>query len=344
MILKKRSFLKKTSFNIQEEVDSVCVWGSFMDEAEFTAFIPTYKRENQLKTCLLGLLRQKTTRKFQILIVDNCSDNLTGSPILSFLKEVADDRIIYFVNRDNLGGAGNWNRGYWLAKTDWVSMIHDDDVVNENWAEVMGKLCHEYSDVKCIACRYRSLLNEQDTNQFMRKKIDSVTISDVTTKSMLREFKAPLLGALIKRDYYISLGGVVQNSTNFEDYILMNKICYYGRVILVNETLYGYGVSLENDSNRPGLWDDILVGQFYLRKQIIETLQCGKSMATFWNVFDLISSTEKHNFKKSVLTGFKNTSVDADYIYSNCDIKFCEKFVVIPIVRIKILLSSIFVK
>lgn len=338
--LKKRNFLDRTPFIAQNEIHSICIWGSFIDEADFTVVIPTYKRYEQLRTCLLGLLNQKTDRKFQILIVDNCSENLAGSPILDFIREVEDDRIIYFVNQENLGGAGNWNRGFWLSKTEWVSMIHDDDIVNENWARIMWELCCEYSDAKCISCRYQPLLNEFDTIQFMHKAINSRTASEVTVESMLREFKAPLLGAMIKRECYISLGGVVLDSTNFEDYILMAKMCYYGKVILANETLYGYGISLENDSNRPGLWDDILIGQFYLRKQLIGALRTGKPKATFWNVYDLISSVEKHNVHDGVLTGFKYTNVNSNYVYSSCDLRMAEK-IMTPIIRVKIRLSSL---
>ena len=62
--------------------------------------------------------------------------------------------------------------------------------------------------------------------------------------------------------------------------------------------------------------------------------------ATFWNVYDLISSVEKHNVHDGVLTGFKYTNVNSNYVYSSCDLRMAEK-IMTPIIRVKIRLSSL---
>lgn len=317
--VKRKNFLAINKFEDLPQIDSTCLYGKHMNDVDYTIVIPTYKRTEELKKCLVSLINQKTQYLFQVVVVNNCQDEYINSKVLDLIKTLNDERIIYYINNENLGAMGNWNRCFSLARSKWVAMVHDDDIVNENWVDIMIQNCKREDSCDCIACNFKSVRKEEE-QEFLKKKIDDYEVINVKPDMMLTNFKAPLLGAFIKRDTLIRLGGFEINSTNFEDYIFMMKLCYYGKVILVEQSLYGYGISQENDSNSNGLWDDILIGQYYLRKQVIKNIRIKRHLANFRNLYDLISCTEKHNYKNGIMTGFENTTVDATYIYKNCEV------------------------
>lgn len=318
--LKKRDFFAKNKFKNINQINSTRVYGYHMETVKYTVVVPTYKRIDDLKKCLLSLLNQKTKHLFQIIVVNNCQEKSINHSVLQMITSLGDKRIVYYLNEKNLDAMGNWNRCFLLAQSEWVAMVHDDDIVNENWIDTMIQYCMTYDDYDCIACEYKTLISEDEKNLFVKQYSTVQSIINVMPNMMLRSFKAPLLGAFIKRECFLELGGFELKSTNFEDYIFMTKLSYYGKIMLVKSPLYGYAVNDGNDSNSSGLWDDILIGQYYMRKQTINKISNNKLLANLCNVYDLISCVEKHNENNGNITGFKNTSVDKKYVYKSCNL------------------------
>ena len=46
-------------------------------------------------------------------------------------------RLSYYKNTENIGMSGNWNRLYQLAKGEWVVMLHDDDMLYDDYLEIL---------------------------------------------------------------------------------------------------------------------------------------------------------------------------------------------------------------
>lgn len=334
--LKKRDFISKRLFDINKRVESVHILGEFNKNANITVVIPTYKRVDRLETCIRSILNQKTEIVFQILVIDNCPEHIVSSDVSDVIKKINCSNILYFVNTQNLGPMGNWNRGFYLAQTEWVTMVHDDDVVNPFWLDKLMSGCEIYSDASCICCKYRSLINESQTDIFMNRTYDVPSFKLVSPKDMLKCFCAPLLGAAIKKDFFQLIGGFVENSTNFEDYVFMMQSCLHGKVYLCNCDLYGYVVDSGNDSNSKGLWDDILIGQYFLRRQVINFLNYNKYLDGFFIKYRLISDAEKHNYKNGILTGFEHTTVDKQYVYNGCELNPLETMFISALVKLRL--------
>lgn len=120
---------------------SILLFGSeeILTEVELTIAIPSYRRTDTLREAIDSVLNQVATDiSFALLISEDHSD--CHSEIEQIVKSYHDNRIIYYYNRVAMGMTGNWNNCINLAKSKYVALLHDDDILYSNYLEV----------VKCI--------------------------------------------------------------------------------------------------------------------------------------------------------------------------------------------------
>jgi hypothetical protein len=89
-----------------------------------TVALPTYNGARHLAEALRGILAQEGA-DFDLVVSDDRSDDET----LAVVGAEAGDRARVEVNSERLGLAGNWNRCVALARTPWVAIFHQDDVM-----------------------------------------------------------------------------------------------------------------------------------------------------------------------------------------------------------------------
>lgn len=110
----------------------------------FTVVIVTYNRLNLLKECIDKLLIQSYPVN-KIVIVNNDSSDGTKE----FLERFMDDDRFKIYNSDaNNGGAWGFYKGLELVKKynfDYVLLIDDDAIVENDFFEVMNKNIKKYS-------------------------------------------------------------------------------------------------------------------------------------------------------------------------------------------------------
>ena len=105
--------------------------GEAPEGAKYTIAIPTYKRANLLKEAIESCLIQKTTTPFAIIVVDNNPERECETEQL--LREYNPiPNLSYYKNTENVGMTGNWNKLFELAQTDFVVMLHDDDLLYDD--------------------------------------------------------------------------------------------------------------------------------------------------------------------------------------------------------------------
>ncbi len=90
--------------------------------------IPTYEPGPFLVDALRGILAQDPGQQvLQLAIVDDASPTVDVAALVATLAP--EGRIEIHRNRENLGLAGNWNRGIELARGEFVHLLHQDDLV-----------------------------------------------------------------------------------------------------------------------------------------------------------------------------------------------------------------------
>lgn len=94
--------------------------------------IPVYNAGEFLRPAIAGVLAQNF-KDFEFIIVDDCSTQ----PIEAVVAEFDDVRLSFHRNAHNLGLVGNWNRCLELARGEYITIFHQDDIM------LPGNLAHK---------------------------------------------------------------------------------------------------------------------------------------------------------------------------------------------------------
>ena len=96
------------------------------DQTELVSVImPTYKCGQFIKKSIESVQAQ-TYHNWELIIVDDCSDDGTVSTVLDFKKE--DDRINLYQNTSNSGAAVTRNTALRNARGRWIAFLDSDDL------------------------------------------------------------------------------------------------------------------------------------------------------------------------------------------------------------------------
>mgnify|MGYP001594086182 CR=1 FL=1 len=95
-----------------------------------TVAIPTYNREGYIKESINSVLNQ-THKNLELLVVDNHSEDNTQKVI----DGIHDRRIRYVRNKKNIGILSNWNKCISLAKSKYLVILGDDDILLPTFVE-----------------------------------------------------------------------------------------------------------------------------------------------------------------------------------------------------------------
>ena len=87
--------------------------------------MPAYNAEKYIGEAIRSVQSQ-TYANWILLVIDDCSTDHTADVVRAFVN--TDDRIRLFQNTHNLGAAKTRNRGFELAKGEWVALLDSDDV------------------------------------------------------------------------------------------------------------------------------------------------------------------------------------------------------------------------
>lgn len=115
-----------------------------MSKVRYSFLLPAYKARF-LREAVESILAQ-TYRNFELVIVDDASPE----HLRDCLGPVCDERLRYYVNETNIGGAdlvAQWNHCLEYANGDYVVLASDDDLYHPRYLEKMDALVEKYPQV-----------------------------------------------------------------------------------------------------------------------------------------------------------------------------------------------------
>ncbi len=122
------------------------------EDVKFSIITPTFNRPNLAKKAIKSLLQQ-TYNNWEILIIDDSTNNLTKLALKKFLN---NKKIKYFKNKKNMGANFSRNIGLENAGGDFIIFLDDDDILTKN----------------CLAEAYRNIKKFPQYSWFVSDKID----------------------------------------------------------------------------------------------------------------------------------------------------------------------------
>lgn len=105
-----------------------------MENIKISIVVPAYNREELIQDAIKSCINQ-TKKIDDIVIIDNHSNDHTFLIAKKYALLYKNIRV--FRNKKNIGMVNNWNRGIKLAKENYVSILHSDDLLPKNWCHIV---------------------------------------------------------------------------------------------------------------------------------------------------------------------------------------------------------------
>jgi glycosyltransferase involved in cell wall biosynthesis len=214
-----------------------------------TIGIPTYLRTNTLIDALKSAISQDYDGIFEILVLDN--NPRRNDETEMYMKTMNKVPLVsYYKNHQNLGMAGNWNRIVTLSRSEWVVLLHDDDIIAPCFLK----------DMLCVAEKYNAdvvnsgflLWKDFEKNRpcFKLRNKQYNIIKSTLSSNHLVHFAGMPSGILYKRDVYIREGGANSDFFPSMDYVFHCNLSRKYNFLIYSKKLTIYRLSINESSNK----------------------------------------------------------------------------------------------
>lgn len=229
---------------------SILVFNNWSEDVpKFCFIVPTYKRADLLKYAIESILSQSQAPTFEILVVDDNPDrNDETEDLMKGAFNIPG--IAYYKNSRNLRQEGNWNKLFELARTEWMIMLHDDDMFYPDYFIYLQKCMNLYDD--SIGAYFPMFVGHTFNDGVLPERKENKIRA-----RLIKEFDflqgcvlgAPV-GMCVRRDLTLTLGGVNIHSGVAVDYDFFNRLCKATDVVKMYEYPLAVWRILENVSQK----------------------------------------------------------------------------------------------
>ena len=234
------------NFSYIKNIKTELLYGQKSKSVPFiTIIVPTYKRVALLKEALLSIINQQEVNFcWECIVIDNTEfDDANSTPALKIIKELGSNRILYYHNSVNIGSGYNWNRAVELARSKWISFLHDDDLLCrdalKNIYDIINASHNFRKQLGYIHARNKGFELFFDEKKLQIKKLPfHLELTRFTTLVLGHTHTGmPTCGTTILREAYIKAGGINYDFGPTADAVL-------GYIIMKNYTILRSGVVL----------------------------------------------------------------------------------------------------
>ena len=110
-----------------------------------SVLIATHNRASMIGDLFYNL-QDQTYKKYEIVVVNDCSTDNTDEEIQRWME--SGHKIRYIKNQINIGGAASFDRAFSLSKGDYVLLLSDDDQLRPDAIEKMvAAACRESAEI-----------------------------------------------------------------------------------------------------------------------------------------------------------------------------------------------------
>jgi glycosyltransferase involved in cell wall biosynthesis len=196
--------------------------------------LAVYNGENFVKEAIDSILAQ-TYQDFELIISDNASTDKTGEICLDYVSR--DNRIRYYRNTTNIGGANNENRTFHLSRGKYFRWAAHDDVCAP---ELLSKLVTVLDQDPSVVLCYSMIIEiDQEGNQ----------LRTVSQKKGVLQYPHERFRDLAKKDHnceasYGLIRSNILKATRLQqnytdaDRTLLCELALYGKFFEVQEPLF----------------------------------------------------------------------------------------------------------
>ena len=185
------------------------------DRPLVTIGIPTYNRaDGYLRQALKSALDQ-TWPNIEVIVADNCSSDRTDELVAG----LGDSRIRYFKHSENIGANNNFNFCVDHARGKYFLLLHDDDLIDEDFIETCMKSLGRKTDVGIIRTGTRIIDQDGNAKKEIRNNAGGLPIEDFFREWFKGQTALYLCSTLFNSEYLNKIGGFKSKKNLFQDVV-----------------------------------------------------------------------------------------------------------------------------
>lgn len=209
-----------------------------------SVIIPIFRVESYIIRCLDSVCNQ-TFKDFEIILVDDCTDDKSVEFAVSFLKK-KDVSFQLISHAYNQGLSAARNTGITHALGEFIYFLDGDDTISENCLEVLMNCFNENSDIDFSMAKYCRVFQDGNKREVFSYLRDKKTYSKNEIIQLYSKRKLPwnAVNRLIRKSFilknkcYFRLG--ISSEDLMWNFEVLHKI---DKVTLINTTTYNYYIT-----------------------------------------------------------------------------------------------------
>lgn len=307
--------------------------------------IPTFNRSDTLKDTISSILSQQYIKlAYEVIVLDNSGNHYDSNKTFQLIKTLNSERIEYFQNEINIGFEGNFNRGIELARGKWISFVHDDDLITEDYLERIHFYLHKYgAGLKKIGYIKTEVLTFSDVNKLppkynghgTKKKASWSTLKKIRkADSLIHGYSPtciPSCGTLMLKEAIMEVGGFnpkyYPSFDAYPGYQMLDKYRVYKTYEPLGYYRWSINVSLKKETILGFLEANVYFREFVFKSNLFYRIYGYMFSDAYYskNVDDWKQKAHEHGLD------LLNEDIDPIKEYHNCII---QKKVVVFIQRV----------
>lgn len=252
----------RDAYQIYRHIPTRQVIGNDLQTPFFTIMIPTYLRPDTLAASIQSAIAQEGFTDYEILIISNDPNGAEGKT-RQIIDSFACEKISYYVNSENIGMSGNWNRAVELAKGAYIVMLHDDDLLGPYTLATLYQCIQKYGQPGMVGCGAVNF--SEDLPAF--EKPEQLRCRRITKQSFFFGRYLQIAGMTFRKDLALTLGGFDENCYPAADTVFIYQCLLHGQVINIDNNLVGYRKGV-NESLSGNTMKNIILKTEQIRRSI----------------------------------------------------------------------------
>ena len=193
--------------------------------------LPTFNGEKYIKESIESILEQTYT-KFELIIVNDCSNDGTREIIEEYMSKDARIQVIH--NKRNQKLPKSLNIGFAAAKGDYYTWTSDDNIYRKDALEKLHRYLKEHPSIDLVYAPYE-IIDENGQVLGYSEHVDG---------DFKKLYQSNVIGAcfLYKKKVHQKLKGYDETKFLVEDYDFWLRALRYFQYGFVNEKMYSYRI------------------------------------------------------------------------------------------------------
>ena len=193
---------------------------------KFSIILPVRNGGTYVHECVGSILAQSYT-EFQLLVLDNCSTDGTRE----WLDSLHDERIIVYPAERPLTIEENWHRVVSIPKSEFITLIGHDDILDPHYLSVMDKLISSHPKASLYQTHFRYIDSAGQTIRRSKPMDEVQNTRDFLAFFLSNSIDTMGTGFMMRSADYDAVGGIPPSYPNllfadFELWINLTTISY----------------------------------------------------------------------------------------------------------------------